>query len=116
LATAGIGGTTLAASDETSVAVSTSTYNTLKTTTVNGSLVSNMIDRVNTHTYSSTSASAKQTLRTALGTKKLWMSEYGDSDATGLKLADQIVSDLNYLKPTAWIYWQAIEPSAWGLV
>jgi galactan endo-1,6-beta-galactosidase len=78
--------------------------------------VSNLIDRVNTHTYSSTSASAKQTLRTALGTKKLWMTEYGDSDATGLKLADQIVSDMNYLKPTAWIYWQAIEPAAWGLV
>jgi len=116
LTTAGISGTILAASDETSVALTTSTYNTLKATTVNGTLVSNLIDRVNTHTYSSTSASAKQTLRTALGTKKLWMSEYGDSDATGLKLADQIVSDMNYLKPTAWIYWQAIEPAAWGLV
>ncbi len=28
-----------------------------------------------------------------------------------------ITEDLTYLKPSAWIYWQAVEPySAWGLV
>jgi galactan endo-1,6-beta-galactosidase len=52
-----------------------------------------------------------------LGTKRLWMSEYGDNDGSGMALAQTIIEDLTYLKPTAWIYWQPAEPSStWGLV
>ncbi len=116
LAAAGIGGTILAASDETSQSVATSTYNTFKATTINGQVVANRVDRVNTHSYSSTSSSNRTGLRSAVGSKTVWVTEYGNNDALGRGLADQIVGDLFYLKPRAWIYWQAVEPGAWGLV
>ena len=34
-----------------------------------------------------------------------------------MTLARTITEDLNHLRPTAWVYWQPVEPySAWGLV
>ncbi|KAJ3130786.1 hypothetical protein HK101_004943 [Irineochytrium annulatum] len=50
--------------------------------------------------------------------RRVWMSEYGDNDARGLKLARTILEDLNHLRPSAWVYWQAVESagSSWGLL
>lgn len=45
--------------------------------------------------------------------KKLWMSEYGDGDPTGLTMATSIMLDMSQLQPDAWIYWQPID-AAWG--
>jgi hypothetical protein len=42
----------------------------------------------------------------------LWMSEFGSSDAG--TLATQIADDLQELRPSAWVLWQAVDPS-WGL-
>jgi galactan endo-1,6-beta-galactosidase len=116
LSAAGIAGTVLAASDENSMSAATSTWNTFKSTTINSQVVANLVDRVNTHSYNSGSSSNRTGLRSAVGSKKVWATEYGNNDALGTGLADQIVGDLFYLKPAAWIYWQVVEPAAWGLV
>jgi galactan endo-1,6-beta-galactosidase len=48
--------------------------------------------------------------------KKLWMSEYGDSDSSGLTMASSIMLDLNQLRPAAWVYWQTLDLGGWGLI
>lgn len=50
------------------------------------------------------------------GGKKLWNSEYGESDATGSSLASNLILDFRWLHPTAWVYWQMIDGGGWGLV
>lgn len=85
-----------------------------------------------THTYNSTIFSnapyarclswlqdnrvARALLRRAIGTKPLWVSEYGQGGAQGL--ASKIMHDLLTLRPEAWVYWQAVEEvgSSWGLL
>ena len=71
----------------------------------------------------------RKTLRYLMGDKQIWMSEYGlgfTKDITDyndfnnvVNLAKAIIDDLNYLRPTAWVYWQAIENlsgNGWGLM
>jgi hypothetical protein len=49
--------------------------------------------------------------------KILWNSEYGDGDGTGLRMATNLCLDFRWLHPTAWVYWQVMDPSAgWGLL
>ena len=54
--------------------------------------------------------------------KPIWMSEFGmgypDTIKDCLPLAKNIFRDLKTLKPTAWIYWQAVENfgTNWGLL
>jgi len=48
--------------------------------------------------------------------KKLWNSEYGEGDATGSQLASNLILDFRWLHPTAWVYWQAVDISGWGLI
>jgi galactan endo-1,6-beta-galactosidase len=48
--------------------------------------------------------------------KILRNSEYGDGDATGVSLATNLNLDMQYLHPTAWVYWQAFDGGGWGLV
>jgi galactan endo-1,6-beta-galactosidase len=79
------------------------------------------IGKVNVHGYSGLDPwrdnAARKRLREAVGNKRLWMSEYGDSDGSGMALAQTITEDLVNLRPSAWIYWQPVEPfSAWGFV
>ncbi len=83
--------------------------------------VADLVDKINVHAYSGQKPWRDNDARTALrqmaGTKRLWMSEYGDNDGSGMELAHTIIDDLNYLRPSAWVYWQPVEPySAWGLV
>jgi galactan endo-1,6-beta-galactosidase len=45
------------------------------------------------------------------------MSEVGDGNGGGMGMAQSITEDINFLRASAWIYWQPIEPfSGWGLV
>jgi hypothetical protein len=49
--------------------------------------------------------------------KRLWMSEFGSSGGpadmgSGLAVADQVTRDLRYLRPSAWVYWQALGSAA----
>jgi hypothetical protein len=49
--------------------------------------------------------------------KILWNSEYGDGDGTGLRMATNLGLDFRWLHPTAWAYWQVMDPTAgWGLI
>ncbi len=48
--------------------------------------------------------------------KRLWDSEYGESDGTGISLASNLNLDFRWLHPTAWCYWQVLDSGGWGLV
>lgn len=71
----------------------------------------------------------RKTLRYIMSDKSIWMSEFGlgfTKNVTDyndyqniVNLAKAIIDDLNYLRPTAWVYWQAIENlsgNGWGLL
>ncbi len=74
------------------------------------------VSRINTHCYGGT-AQHQVNQRAVRDTKRLWMSEYGDGDASGMQMAHQIVTDLRVMMPTAWVYWQVIDGgSGWGCI
>lgn len=120
-----LGAVTIAGSDENTMTQALSTYSYFSTqkVRVNGvnKNVASLLGKVNVHAYNGLDPwrdnAARQNLRRAVGGKRLWMSEYGDGDGSGMTLARTITEDLNHLRPSAWIYWQPVEPySAWGLV
>jgi hypothetical protein len=83
--------------------------------------VSNLVDRINVHSYIGLDPwrdnNARTRLKNLVGNKPIRISEYGDNDANGMTLSQTIIEDINYLKPSSWVYWQAIEPySGWGLI
>jgi len=74
------------------------------------------IMQLNTHCYSGKSQH-ELNVRAVREGKRLWMSEYGDGDATGMQTAHQIVTDLRVMMPSAWVYWQVIDGgSGWGCI
>ncbi len=69
-----------------------------------------------THTYGTDSAANLKSL-SAAQLKPLWMAEYGDNDATGMKMARRIYNDLTVLGARAWIYWQVVDSApGWGFL
>jgi hypothetical protein len=69
--------------------------------------------QVDTHGYGGGDPPSRATLRQHVPAgDTLWMSEYG-SKSTG-DLATEIADDLQELRPSAWVLWQAVDPS-WGL-
>jgi len=68
------------------------------------------------HTYTANNPSGLQSLAASLG-KPLWISEYGDGDATGLTMARRIHDDITQTGAQAWIYWQVVDSSGgWGFL
>ncbi len=77
-----------------------------------------LLEQLNTHTYSRNNSSSQKLNKTALDLdKKLWMTETDNGGVQGenagemgaaLNFASQITADLNNLQPSAWIMWQAI--------
>ena len=77
------------------------------------------LGRISTHTYLADDRARKALCRLAQKEKKpLWMSEVclaqeGAQDpaamASGLRIAKAIMADFAYLRPEAWVYWQAVE-------
>ncbi len=82
-----------------------------------GSTALGHVGRINVHGYQY-SGGKRDTLRDLAKNngKRLWNSEYGESDATGGRLASNLLLDLRWLRPTAWVYWQAIDGGGWGLI
>ena len=108
LASKGMTYTKVSASDETSIDVAVSTFNSFDTTTRNA------IAKLTTHTYGGSQRTQLQQLAAANG-KKLWMTEHGDGDGTGLTMANSLVADMRQMQPTAWVYWQAVDSApGWG--
>jgi galactan endo-1,6-beta-galactosidase len=109
----GLTGTRIAASDETSYDLARTTWNSFSAT------AKGYVDRVNVHGYQGSGGRRDLLYADVVTTarKALWNSETGDSDATGLTTASNLLYDFRWLHPTAWVYWQVMDPSAgWAAI
>jgi O-glycosyl hydrolase len=71
---------------------------------------------ISTHGYGGGEGRAELRDRAQRAHLPVWISEYGDADASGLTLARQIVRDVRELQPSAWVYWQAVDAGGWGCI
>ncbi|MER6343237.1 glycoside hydrolase [Streptomyces sp. NPDC001595] len=103
----------ISASDETSYDAARSTWASF------GASTKALVSQVNVHGYQG-SGGRRDLLYTDVVTtsgKKLWNSETGDGDGTGLTMASNLCYDFRWLHPTAWCYWQAMDPTAgWAMI
>ena len=75
-----------------------------------------LVYQINTHSYNGTGRPELRNAAAQAG-KRLWMSEYGDGDATGMRMARRILQDMRDLRPAAWVYWQAVDSAGgWGFM
>ncbi len=109
----GLTSTKISASDETSYDLARTTWSSFSATT------KGYVNRVNVHGYQG-SGGRRDLLYTDVVTtagKALWNSETGDSDSTGLTMASNLLYDFCWLHPTAWTYWQVMDPSSgWAMI
>jgi len=102
--------TTVAASDEPSIENAIATFDAYDSEALG------CLSQINTHTYWGWSRSELRK-KVYAAKKNLWMSEYGDGDPSGLRMAQEITNDMRYLRPTAWVYWQALDSvGGWGFI
>jgi galactan endo-1,6-beta-galactosidase len=108
----GLTGATIAASDETSYDLARSTWQSFDGAT------QALVRQINVHGYQYANGSRDGVYNEARAAgKMLWNSEYGDGDGTGLTMASNLCLDWRWLHPTAWCYWQVMDPSAgWGAI
>jgi O-glycosyl hydrolase len=109
LARRGITATTVAASDESLISDAVNTTGFYDRTALG------YLSKINTHSYGGGNRTQLSTFAASAG-KDLWLSEYGDGDASGMQLSRQILTDVNGLHPTAWVYWQVVDGGGWGLM
>ncbi|KAK0721231.1 glycoside hydrolase superfamily [Apiosordaria backusii] len=108
----GLQQTIISASDESHYDEAVTTLNRLS-----GNSAMGQIARVNVHgyQYSGGKRDALYELVSRAG-KRLWQSEYGEEDATGERLVSNLLLDMRWLRPTAWVYWQVLDGGGWGLI
>ena len=115
---AGLKGIAVAAADENNVDAALNTWNSYDSAT------RFQVGRLNVHGYSNGTepyhGPNRTELRRAAADKPRWLSEYGDGDASGYWLAQEIIRDVMELQPNGWVYWQPVEPDVhdfgWGLI
>lgn len=73
------------------------------------------IGQISTHSYKANNPDGLREIAASLH-KPLRQTEYGDGDATGMKLACSICNDLVELRPLSWCYWQAVDYAGWGML
>jgi galactan endo-1,6-beta-galactosidase len=105
----GLTAVNVAASDENTFDAALATWDSFNCT------VRGQVGRVNTHGYQYGSG-RRDLLYSAAAGKKLWDSEYGEGDASGMSLATNLNLDFHWLHPTGWCYWQALDSGGWGLI
>lgn len=92
--------------DEQSAINSINAYGTAKT---NVALVAS-------HTYAANNPGGLASVAASLHRPE-WVSEYGDSDATGITMARRIRNDIVQARASAWIYWQVVDSGgSWGFL
>jgi O-glycosyl hydrolase len=111
LATKGLTGTGVSASDENSMDDAYNIMSGYDSTTL-GYLV-----QMNAHSYAGTRRTQLRALATSKG-KRLWQSESGPLNVTlanntdaAIFMAGRIITDLRELQPEAWIDWQVVDVS-----
>ncbi|KAG6030430.1 Endo-beta-1 6-galactanase [Claviceps citrina] len=104
-------GAMIAASDENTYDAAVWTWNHIAQKTRDA------VGRINVHGYQGHDGGRDKLYSLAQASnKRLWNSEYGDGDASGLQLAQNLLLDFTWLHPTAWVYWQAVDAGGWGLI
>ena len=74
------------------------------------------LTRLNTHSYGGSARTQFSAYALSAG-KDLWLSEYGDGDASGLSMSRRILEDINGLHPSAWVTWQIVDSAGgWGFL
>jgi len=108
----GLTGTRISASDETSYDAAHSTWTSFDATT------KSVVNQINVHGYQGAGGRRDLVYTDARSAGKvLWNSEYGDKDGTGLSMASNLCLDWRWLHPTAWCYWQVMDPTpVWALI
>ena len=108
----GLTGTWISASDETNYDVARSSWSAYDATT------KAVVNQINVHGYQGSGGRRDLLYADAKAAGKvLWNSEYGDKDGTGLSMASNLCLDWRWLHPTAWCYWQVMDPTpAWALI
>ena len=105
----GLSSVGIAASDETSYSQALDTWVKL-----DGDAKA-QIAKVTVHGYEY-AGGRRDLLTTAVAGKRLWNSEYGEGDSSGLSMASNLNLDFRWLHPTAWCYWQPFDSGGWGLI
>ena len=72
------------------------------------------VGRINVHGYEYEGGRRDLLYSAAAGTK-IWNSEYGEGDTSGMRMATNLNFDLRWLHPAAWSYWQMLDGSGMGL-
>jgi galactan endo-1,6-beta-galactosidase len=108
----GLTGTWISASDETNYDVARSSWGAYDAAT------KSVVNQINVHGYQGSGGRRDLLYADAKAAGKvLWNSEYGDKDGTGLSMASNLCLDWRWLHPTAWCYWQVMDPTpAWALI
>jgi len=108
----GLTGMRISASDETNYDLARTTWNSF------GSATRGVVDQVNVHGYQGSGGRRDLLYGDVHGAGKiLWNSETGDKDGTGITMAKNLCLDWTWLHPTAWVYWQVMDPSAgWAAI
>lgn len=102
--------TKVAASDENTIGDADKTFAYYDNTALK------VLSKINTHSYGGGDRTQLSNFALSTG-KDLWLSEYGDGDASGLTMSERIIEDINGLHPSAWVYWQVVDNAGgWGFL
>jgi O-glycosyl hydrolase len=75
-----------------------------------------VMDKLNVHSYGGGDRVKFANYALSQG-KDLWLSEYGDGDASGMETSRRILEDIHGLHPSSWSYWQVVDNSGgWGFL
>lgn len=98
----------ISAPEETSIDLSRDTINSYSQAT------KDRLVQFNSHSYL---GSDRVGVYIAGRGKRIWNSEHGDGEPTGMIMSRNILSDIKHLKNRAWVYWQAVEcHGGWGMI